>query len=428
MGIDISLWRCRIGTFSQPVKCVTRLKTIKLKYMYVSLSIRVVLLLLLLAECIEPNPGPYNSRGNTGRARVVNKGRGRGRGYGRGTDIFSDSSDYNISTRRSARLQSSQSEQQNSISSWLYSSQRQESVTDGTGAGVRSETSRSEPSRRRDETNDIDNNELCDNNEYDSAASGADSDMDIVSGQIDTNQIMLETHQMVKGLNRKFDTLQKSVNELKKDNTFLKDENKRLTREVSELSASVEELKVETKKNQLKNEKLEAQSRRENLKFFNIDESDNETWDQSEQKIRGYIRTELELDETEIKIERAHRLPGRFKPRPVIVKFSFYKDKDKILSVYREKRKHLTRPENTENDQTNENENQGDTETDQTKRVRVSEDFPERVAKDRSSLIPFLQKAIQDIHRAYLKYDKLIVNGDAYTYDPGKKRPIPSDK
>lgn len=85
-------------------------------------------------------------------------------------------------------------------------------------------TSRSEScrSRNRNETDDIDNNYIHNNddNEYDSTASGAERDMDIISGQIDANQIMLETHQMVKGLDRKFDTLQKSVNELKNDNAF----------------------------------------------------------------------------------------------------------------------------------------------------------------------------------------------------------------
>ena len=55
------------------------------------------------------------------------------------------------------------------------------------------------------------------------------------------------------------------------------------------------------------------------------------------------------------------------------------------------------------------------------------EDFPERVTKDRSSLIPILQKAINDGHQAYLKYDKLIVNGGAHIYDSDKKRLVSSD-
>lgn len=172
------------------------------------------------------------------------------------------------------------------------------------------------------------------------------------------------------------------------------------------------------------------------MKFFDIEESVNETWDQSEQKVRDYIRTELELDENGIHIERAHRLPGKFKPRPLITKFSFYKDKDKVLGAYREKRKHLAQNGNNENNdeanQANQNGNQDGNEAEADgniiRRVRVSEDFPERVTKDRSSLNPFLQKAIQDEHRAYLKYDKLIVDGDEYIYDPAKKRPVLSTK
>ena len=78
--------------------------------------------------------------------------------------------------------------------------------------------------------------------------------------------------------------------------------------------------------------------------------------------------------------ERIDYLDGRFKPRPIIAKFSFYKDRGKILTAYREKGKQLVRPENSEVNQTNKNESQDDNATDKTKRLRVSEDFPERVS------------------------------------------------
>lgn len=157
--------------------------------------------------------------------------------------------------------------------------------------------------------------------------------------QINTNQIMLETHRMVKGLTRKFDGLKKSVDSLKKDNTELREENKRLSRQVSDLSATVTELENAARKYELKTDKLAAQSRRDNLRFFSIDEAVNETWKESEQKVRDYIQRALELDGADISIDRAHRLPGKSKSRPLIAKFSIFMDKEKILRAYRENRK-----------------------------------------------------------------------------------------
>ena len=36
------------------------------------------------------------------------------------------------------------------------------------------------------------------------------------------------------------------------------------------------------------------------------------------------------MNQANISIEREHRIQGTEKPRPVIVKFSFYKDKEKV--------------------------------------------------------------------------------------------------
>ena len=51
------------------------------------------------------------------------------------------------------------------------------------------------------------------------------------------------------------------------------------------------------------------------------------------------MRRDLELNGSDICIERAHRIQGSRIPRPLIVKFSFYKDKDRVLKKYRQKRK-----------------------------------------------------------------------------------------
>ena len=114
-----------------------------------------------------------------------------------------------------------------------------------------------------------------------------------------------DIHRNVTRLNRKFDHIQKSVTDLKKDSKQLKQQNEYLTKKVRELSSSVAELECYSKQSEIRYEKLEAQSRRENLRFFDIPEEPRETWDQSEQKVRDYISGTLGINDSDVKIERA---------------------------------------------------------------------------------------------------------------------------
>ena len=85
-----------------------------------------------------------------------------------------------------------------------------------------------------------------------------------------------------------------------------------------------------------KNEKLEAHSRRNNLLIYGIDQERDESVETTEEKFRDYVKDELGLDERDIPTERVHRLKSRSKPSPIIAKFSFYKDRDKVLKKYRD--------------------------------------------------------------------------------------------
>ena len=88
-------------------------------------------------------------------------------------------------------------------------------------------------------------------------------------------------------------------------------------------------------------EKQEAQSRRDNMIFYNVPQENKETWETSETKVRKFINDELGMNEKEIMMERAHRLPSRRKVerQPIIVKFSHYKDREAVLKTFRRKRK-----------------------------------------------------------------------------------------
>lgn len=154
-------------------------------------------------------------------------------------------------------------------------------------------------------------------------------------------------------------------------------------------------------------------------------------WETTEMKVREYIAKDLEIDESQMSIERAHRLPSNQKPQPVIAKFSFFKDKEKVLRTYRQKRK-----ESNEKEEQKTRAAQGgsddvfdgdedDTEETFRKDITISEDFPSRVMKARNDLRSFLKSALANKKKAYLKFDKLVIDDQQYEYDVDSEDIVP---
>lgn len=80
-------------------------------------------------------------------------------------------------------------------------------------------------------------------------------------------------------------------------------------------------------------DELEDRSRRNNLIFHGIADS-KETWDQTEARLTSFLSSVMDTFQSDA-IERAHRL-GSFSPkksRPVIAKFTNFKQKQKVLSL-----------------------------------------------------------------------------------------------
>ena len=89
---------------------------------------------------------------------------------------------------------------------------------------------------------------------------------------------------------------------------------------------------------------LEARSHRNNLIFYNIPESPDETDIECEQTLVNFLVTNMGMRDTvnEVRFERVHRLrrgrPGvapnghPWRPRPIIAGFCFYKQKQNILT------------------------------------------------------------------------------------------------
>ena len=99
-------------------------------------------------------------------------------------------------------------------------------------------------------------------------------------------------------------------------------------------------------------EYLDNHSRRNNVKIFRIaekgPEEGRETWKDSEEKAEEVIRTNLKITE-DIKIDRAHRVGKprpefrhadgsqiKSDPRPIIVRFQLWKEKEKIVKAARQ--------------------------------------------------------------------------------------------
>ena len=104
--------------------------------------------------------------------------------------------------------------------------------------------------------------------------------------------------------------------------------------------------------------------------------------------------------------------------------FFFLKDRDKVLNAYHKKRKQDNeRRAGALNGEgaTEQNEDRVDPGV----QIRVCEDFPQRVIKARSNLYPFLRSSIDIGREAYLKYDRLYVDRQAYVYDYDLQRPVP---
>ena len=100
---------------------------------------------------------------------------------------------------------------------------------------------------------------------------------------------------------------------------------------------------IEQKHQQLeeKTSELEDRSRGNNQRFSRFTEKTQgaETWEESENLIREFIERNLEMVSKDIIIERSHITGSKIngKKRAIIVKFLNHKDKDAVLTQYRQK-------------------------------------------------------------------------------------------
>ena len=160
-------------------------------------------------------------------------------------------------------------------------------------------------------------------------------------------------------------------------------------------TADLQNHNTEIQQLKCRNIRLEAYTRRESIKIYNLQEIEGETPRDTEKLVRSMMEEKMKIsrvDMNEIRFERVHRLPTRRNPRstntrPVIAKFSFYQDKEFVWS----KVKNLKGT-----------------------KIGISHDYPKEIEAIHTKLYPVLKKAKQEKQSAFFKVDKLIINGQVY--------------
>ena len=108
---------------------------------------------------------------------------------------------------------------------------------------------------------------------------------------------------------------------------------------IKELKEGEKSLTKEANEEKQRAVNLESHSRRKNLSFFNIPEQKDESFEKSEKVLWKFMEVELNLskkDVNDISFECVHRIGKSSsyyqKPRLLIAKFTFHKDKQFVLS------------------------------------------------------------------------------------------------
>jgi hypothetical protein len=168
-------------------------------------------------------------------------------------------------------------------------------------------------------------------------------------------------------------------------------------------------MEVSMKKMEEKIVRHEAQARKTNLLFCGIPEDGQDTWAKCRSKVdRVMNKMGLSSDPSQIRVDKVHRLGppprvsrGRFmerdlrdtRPRPIIVSFNWYADRDRIW-----KARGTLRDSN----------------------FHLEEDQPAEIEARKYRLMPIYKKAMSLAAykgRCFLNGDRLTINGTHYSVD-----------
>ena len=207
-----------------------------------------------------------------------------------------------------------------------------------------------------------------------------------------------------------FDAVKTRMTQLEEENKQLKLAAENTATEITDLKATtvyaysgletnnqeLKSLKEEVMNLKRRNIKLEAYTRRKNIKIFGIEDERGESNTRTEELVRIMMREKMNIPEEDVEgfqFERVHRIPTRqdmarsSKPRPIIAKFSFYKDKEHMWSFVKNLK------------------GSG---------IGIANDFPKEIDEIHQKLYPVLKEAKRTGQKASFKVDKLIISGQVY--------------
>jgi hypothetical protein len=206
---------------------------------------------------------------------------------------------------------------------------------------------------------------------------------------------MEQMQKQVHVLGTELSELRTSVNDVK---TNIDQQLGSLTQNTADIKSNMAETNLRLKSLESENQKLKScvvdlqcRSMRNNLIFTQIEESNSETNEQTEKKLRDFLVDKMKLQDdrvAEIQFDRVHRMgkPGNG-PRQIIAKFSVSKDKELV----KQNGKELKSTSHS-----------------------VFEQFPEEINIVRRKLVPIMKQAIKDGHKARLVVNKLYIDGKLY--------------
>ena len=164
---------------------------------------------------------------------------------------------------------------------------------------------------------------------------------------------------------------------------------KRTSDEVKERVGKLEEVHTNLEESIVD---LQCRSMRDNLLFFGLAEYRGENRENCTALINDFCETQFDIHDIGKDIERAHRIGqrGGDSPRPIVVKFSSFKMREKVRTQGRKLA--------------------GTT-------FRIQEQFPKKIQEERTRLIPVMNEARRQRKKAYLIKDKLYIEGTLYNPD-----------
>ena len=144
---------------------------------------------------------------------------------------------------------------------------------------------------------------------------------------------------LVKSFEHRIDKVEKELSASKVEVERLKSTNENLNSSIAELVQEIENFKPALTNSETlqqttlsRVDQLEDQFRRNNLRFVGVQEDSGENWEQTTKKVQDLVKEKLGFD-TEVAIERAHRVgqPNSPRPRTIVAKFLHFRDKESIL-------------------------------------------------------------------------------------------------